>query len=370
MNFEFSPEQLQLRDQARRFLEDKSSSAAVRAILEGPEPYDRALWRGLADMGFLGINIPEAYGGLGLGYLELCVVAEELGRALAPVPFSSSVYLATEFLLAAGSEAQKQAWLPTLASGEAVGTFALVEGVGQATPKSVRAKVAGGALTGTKLPVADGDVADFAIVAAQGDGGLSLFLVDLTGAGVARTAVDTIDPTRSHARLEFSGAKAEPLGAPGEGWALIEAVFDKAAVLTAFEQVGGADKALMLARDYALERMAFGRPIGSFQAIKHMLADMYVSATLARSNAYYGAWALSSGAAELPEAAATARVSATQAFQHCARNDIQVHGGMGFTWAFDCHLYYRRSNLLALSLGSLTQWEDKLIERLRMKNAA
>jgi acyl-CoA dehydrogenase len=370
MNFEFSPEQLQLRDQARRFLEDKSSSTAVRAILEGPEPYDRALWRGLADMGFLGINIPEAYGGLGLGYLELCVVAEELGRALAPVPFSSSVYLATEFLLAAGSEAQKQAWLPTLASGEAVGTFALVEGVGQATPKSVRAKVAGGALTGTKLPVADGDVADFAIVAAQGDGGLSLFLVDLTGAGVARTAVDTIDPTRSHARLEFSGAKAEPLGAPGEGWALIEAVFDKAAVLTAFEQVGGADKALMLARDYALERMAFGRPIGSFQAIKHMLADMYVSATLARSNAYYGAWALSSGAAELPEAAATARVSATQAFQHCARNDIQVHGGMGFTWAFDCHLYYRRSNLLALSLGSLTQWEDKLIERLRMKNAA
>jgi acyl-CoA dehydrogenase len=370
MNFEFSPEQLQLRDQARRFLEDKSSSTAVRAILEGPEPYDRALWRGLADMGFLGINIPEAYGGLGLGYLELCVVAEELGRALAPVPFSSSVYLATEFLLAAGSEAQKQAWLPKLASGEAVGTFALVEGVGQATPKSVRAKVAGGALTGTKLPVADGDVADFAIVAAQGDGGLSLFLVDLTGAGVARTAVDTIDPTRSHARLEFSGAKAEPLGAPGEGWALIEAVFDKAAVLTAFEQVGGADKALMLARDYALERMAFGRPIGSFQAIKHMLADMYVSATLARSNAYYGAWALSSGAAELPEAAATARVSATQAFQHCARNDIQVHGGMGFTWAFDCHLYYRRSNLLALSLGSLTQWEDKLIERLRMKNAA
>jgi acyl-CoA dehydrogenase len=370
MNFEFSPEQLQLRDQARRFLEDKSSSTAVRAILEGPEPYDRALWRGLADMGFLGINIPEAYGGLGLGYLELCVVAEELGRALAPVPFSSSVYLATEFLLAAGSEAQKQAWLPKLASGEAVGTFALVEGVGQATPKSVRAKVAGGALTGTKLPVADGDVADFAIVAAQGDGGLSLFLVDLTGAGVARTAVDTIDPTRSHARLEFSGAKAEPLGAPGEGWALIEAVFDKAAVLTAFEQVGGADKALMLARDYALERMAFGRPIGSFQAIKHMLADMYVSATLARSNAYYGAWALSSGAAELPEAAATARVSATQAFQHCARNDIQVHGGMGFTWAFDCHLYYRRSNLLALSLGSLTQWEDKLIERLRLKNAA
>jgi len=370
MNFEFSAEQVQLRDQARRFLEDKCSSAAVRAILEGPEPYDRALWKGLADMGFLGINIPEEHGGLGLGYLELCVVAEELGRALAPTPFSSSVYLATEFLLAAGGEAQKAAWLPKLATGEAIGTFALAEGVGQASPKAVRAQVAGGALTGTKLPVPDGDVANFAIVAAQAPQGLSLFLVDLKGAGVTRTPVETIDPTRSHAKLDFAAAAAEPLGAPGEGWAIIEAVFDKAAVLTAFEQVGGADKALELARDYALERMAFGRQIGSFQAIKHMLADMYVSATLARSNCYYGAWALSTGASELAQAAATARVSATQAYQHCARNDIQVHGGMGFTWAFDCHLHYRRSNLLALSLGSLSLWEDKLVERLRARNAA
>ena len=147
-------------------------------------------------------------------------------------------------------------------------------------------------------------------------------------------------------------------------------MFDRAAILTAFEQIGGADRALEMARDYALDRMAFGRPIGSFQAVKHMLADMYVSATLARSNGYYGAWALSTDAAELPEAAATARVSATQAFQHCARNNIQVHGGMGFTWAFDCHLYYRRSNLLALGLGSQSHWEDQLIARLRAKNAA
>ena len=187
---------------------------------------------------------------------------------------------------------------------------------------------------------------------------------------MTRESVATIDPTRSHAKLTFNGAAAEPLGAAGEGWATIQAVYDRAAVLTAFEQVGGADRALEMARDYALERMAFGRPIGSFQAIKHMLADMYVSATLARSNSYYGAWALSTGAAELPEAAATARVSATQAFQHCAKNDIQVHGGMGFTWEFDCHLYYRRANLLALNLGSLSQWEDKLIDRLQTKNAA
>jgi alkylation response protein AidB-like acyl-CoA dehydrogenase len=375
MNFEFSDEQKQLRNEARRFLEAKCPPAAVRAILEGPESFDRALWAGLAEMGFLGVVIPEEYGGLGLGYLELCVLAEELGRVLAPVPFNSSVFLATEFLLAAGDEAQKALWLPRLASGEAIGTFAFAEGGGAVTARGIKLQATGGALTGVKLPVPDGDVADFAIVAARtapgGDErGVSLFLVDLAGPGVTREAVETIDPTRSHARITFAGAPAEPLGAAGEGWSLIDAVFDRAAVLTAFEQVGGADRALEMARDYALERMAFGRPIGSFQAIKHMLADMYVSATLARSNCYYGAWALSTGSSELAEAAATARVSATQAFQHCAKNNIQTHGGMGFTWAFDCHLYYRRSNLLALNLGSLSVWEDRLIDRLRAKNVA
>ena len=375
MNFEFSDDQKALGAQARRFLEAKCQPAAVRAVLEGPEPYDKALWQGLAEMGFLGVVIPEAYGGLGLGYLELCVIAEELGRVLAPVPFSSSVFLATELLLAAGSEAQKSAWLPKLAAGEAIGTFALAESVGAVTPKTVQLGASNGKLTGTKTAVADGDVADFAIVAARtapgtDARGVSLFLVDMKGPGVTRTPLETIDPTRSHAAIAFKDAPAEPLGPAGEGWRIVSEVFDRAAVLTAFEQIGGADRALEMARDYALDRMAFGRPIGSFQAIKHMLADMYVSATLARSNGYYGAWALSTGAAELPEAAASARVAATQAFQHCAKNNIQAHGGMGFTWAFDCHLYYRRSNLLALSLGSLSQWEDKLIQRLRQRNAA
>jgi alkylation response protein AidB-like acyl-CoA dehydrogenase len=375
MNFEFSDDQKELGAQARRFLEAKCQPAAVRAVLEGPEPYDRALWKGLAEMGFLGVVIPEAYGGLGLGYLELCVVAEELGRVLAPVPFSSSVFLASELLLAAGSEAQKSAWLPKLAAGEAIGTFALAETVGAVTPKTLQLAAVGGRLSGTKTAVADGDVADFAIVAARtapgADArGVSLFLVDLEGPGVTRTPLETIDPTRSHAAIAFKDTPAEPLGPSGDGWRIVSEVFDRAAVLTAFEQIGGADRALEMARDYALDRMAFGRPIGSFQAIKHMLADMYVSATLARSNGYYGAWALSTGAAELPEAAASARVAATQAFQHCAKNNIQVHGGMGFTWAFDCHLYYRRSNLLALSLGSLSQWEDKLVQRLRERNAA
>lgn len=375
MDFDFSDDQKQLKDQARRFLEAKSSSKAVRVILDGPEPYDKALWKGLAEMGFMGTAIPEAYGGLGASYLELCVIAEELGRAVAPVPFSSSIFLAAEFLLAAGTEAQKQAYLPKLASGELIGSFALAEGIGHATPKSIQASVSGGKLTGVKIPVLDGDVADFAVVAARMSAGsearaISLFLVDLKGADVTRTPVETIDPTRSQARIEFAGAAVEPLGQPGEGWRVLTDVLDRAAVLTAFEQLGGADRALEMGRDYALDRMAFGRPIGSFQAVKHMLADMYVSATLARSNCYYGAWALSTGSGELPEAAATARVSATLAYRHCAKNNIQVHGGMGFTWQFDCHLHYRRSNLLALSLGSPSVWEDKLIERLRAKNAA
>ena len=205
-------------------------------------------------------------------------------------------------------------------------------------------------------------------MAGRASGGASW--VDLTGSGVVRTPVETVDPTRSHAQIRFDDAVAEPLGAAHEGWDIVQRVYDRAAILIAFEQVGGADRALEMARDYALERFAFGRPIGSLQAIKHMLADMYVSATLARSNCYYGAWALSTESAELPDAAATARVSATQAFQHCARNNIQVHGGMGFTWEFDCHLYYRRSNLLAVSIGALSVWEDRLIECLRARRAA
>jgi alkylation response protein AidB-like acyl-CoA dehydrogenase len=375
MNLDFSDDQKHLQDQVRRFLTERCPPSAVRAILEGPEPFDRALYKGLGELGVLGAAIPEAYGGVGLSHLELCLVAEELGRVLAPVPVASSIYLVAEFLLQAGSEAQKQAWLPRLASGEAVGTFAFVEGQGRVTPDKIHAAVKDGRLSGAKSPVPDGDVADLAIVAARsgsgrGEKAISLFLVDLNGAGVKREVLETIDPTRSYAKLIFDAAAAEPLGGEGDGWHIASQVMDRAAILMAFEQIGGADRALEMARDYALDRMAFGRQIGSFQAIKHMLADMYVSATLARSNAYYGAWALASGASELPVAAATARVSATQAFQHCARNNIQVHGGMGFTWAFDCHLFYRRSNALALALGSLSTWEDLLIERMRGSNVA
>ncbi len=374
MDFDLSPEQRQLQDQARRYLAAHCDRTAVRAVLDGPQAYDAPLWRGLAAQGYLGAAIPEAYGGLGAGPLELCVIAEELGRVVAPVPFSSSIAIAAELLLLAGSEAQKQRWLPALASGECIATLALAERPGRVTPAAIASSVARGRLSGSKLAVADGDIAQLAIVAARDEGDAahswSLHLVELQAGGVQCQALPGIDPTRSQARLSFSGAAAEPLGAAGAGEALVSEVYNRAAVLIAFEQIGGADRALEMARDYALERFAFGRPIGSLQAIKHLLADMYVSATLARSNAYYGAWALASGAPELAEAAASARISATQAYQHCARNNIQVHGGMGFTWEFDCHLHYRRSNLLALALGSPSEWDDKLITSLRQRRAA
>jgi alkylation response protein AidB-like acyl-CoA dehydrogenase len=298
-----------------------------------------------------------------------------MGRALAPVPFSSTVYLAAEAIQLAGSEAQKQKWLPAIAAGAAIGTLALFEGNGNPSPQAIKLAASGGSLNGVKKPVSDGAIADFAVVAARtGSSGcetdISLFLVDMKAEGVEARALTNVDPSRGQAELTFGNCKAEPLGAANEGWSILIQVLDRAAVLMAFEQVGGADRALEMGRDYALDRIAFGRPIGSFQAVKHMLADMYVSATLARSNCYYGAWALSTNAGELPEAAAAARISATQAFQHCAKNNIQVHGGMGFTWEFDCHMYYRRSNAMALALGRLSYWEDALIDRMRKRNAA
>lgn len=370
MNLDFSDEQNQLRAQLRRFLEERCPPSAVRKVLEEGGGYDAGLYRGLAELGLLGAAIPEEFGGVGLGHLELCVLAEELGRALAPVPVASSIYLAAECLIQAGSEAQKQEWLPRLAAGEAIGCLALNEGSGRMRAGKIAARFENGRLSGTKAPVADGMIADFAIVAAREGQGVSLFLVDLTASGAAREELGSIDPTRGQARLTFDAVPAGRIGAAGDGWNIASQVLDRAAILIAFEQIGGADRALEMARDYGLERMAFGRQIGSFQAIKHMLADMYVSATLARSNAYYGAWALATNAPELPIAAATARVSATTAFQHCAKNNIQTHGGMGFTWEYDCHLYYRRSNALALALGSLSTWESLLIERMSHGNAA
>ena len=375
MNFDFSDDQKLLREQARKFLAEKCTTKTVRRVLEGTQGYDRELWKQIAEMGWHGTAIPENYGGLGLGYLELCVVAEELGRALAPVPFSSTIYLFAEAILAAGSEDQKQKYLPKIASGELIGTFARVEGAGAVTPKSIRTTFKGGKLTGKKLAVVDGMDADVAIVLARssdeaGERGISLAIVDLKGSGILRRGEDSIDPSRKHAAIAFESANAEALGKAGEGWSVASNVLNRAAIMTAFEQVGGADSCLAMAKEYALQRYAFGRLIGSYQAIKHKLADMYVFNELARSNAYFGAWALSTNARELPLAAAAARVSATQAFDYASKENTQTHGGIGFTWEVDCHLFYKRSRELGLSLGPQRTWKDKLVTQLELSNAA
>ena len=367
MNFEFSEDQEMLRQEARKFLSEQCPPETVRGVLDTEATHDKKLWASIVEMGWTATALPEAYGGFGMGYLELCVIAEELGRAVAPVPFSSAVYLAGESLLAAGSDAQKSEWLPKLASGEAIGTLALAETAGAVTARKIRTKVENGKLTGTKTPVPDGSIVDYAVVAAKDAQGVSLYLADLSDAGVTRETLATVDPARDAAALTFEDVPVEPLGQLGKGLEYLDRVLDRAAVLVAFEQLGGAQAALEMGVAYAKERFAFGRPIGSFQAIKHRLAEMFVSLELARSNSYYGAWALSTGADELPVAAATARVAASQAFYECARENTQVHGGMGFTWEGDCHLYYRRAKLLNLILGGERVWKDKLIQRLQAR---
>lgn len=371
MNFEFSEEQNLLREQAHKFLSEQCPLEKVRAVLDNPDTsHDADIWQAIVDLGWTGVSIPEEYGGVGLGYLELCVIAEELGRSLAPTPYASSVYLATEALLLFGNESQKQNYLPRLAAGEIIGTFAMAEGRGAPQANNLRTVLADGKLSGEKLPVPDGDIADIAIVLCKDGDDTSLCVVDLTSDGVERVVVETMDPTRSQARITFSSANAELLGESGSGWDNTQCLLDRAAVLFAFEQAGGATATLEMAKEYALGRYAFGRSIASFQAIKHKLADMYITSTLARSNCYYGAWALSTNAPELPLAAATARVTATQAYDECSKENIQTHGGMGFTWEFDCHMYYRRAKALAVNLGGVGGWQDRLVSALETQTAA
>lgn len=361
MDFDFSDDQKFLKGEARKFLEHACPPALVRAVLDDPSRgHDAGLWKRIAGQGWLGTAIPEEYGGLGLGHLELCAIAEELGRVLAPVPLASTLYFGAEALLLAGSEAQKQRYLPAIAAGELIVAFATAEGPG--APASVDANVREGRLTGTKLPVTDGDCADIALVSARDEAGtVGLYIVDLRNAGVTRTVLSTLDPARGAAELVFDGAGAELLA---QGQEVIDRVTERAAVLLAFEQLGGAERCLEQAREYALQRYAFGRPIAGYQAIKHKLADIYVKNELARSNAYYGAWALAEGADELPRAAAAARIAASEAFWFAARESIQTHGGIGTTWEVDCHLYYRRSRQLALVAGAPKLWKERLVRTL------
>jgi alkylation response protein AidB-like acyl-CoA dehydrogenase len=371
LDFDYTDEQKALKDEARRFLADASPISVVRGVLENPERgHDEALWGRIAEQGWCGAAIPEAYGGHEFGYVELCGLAEELGRSLAPVPFASSIYQFAEAILAEGSEEQKQELLPAVASGETIGTIAVSEGPGTVSARRLSTRYANGTLTGTKIPVADGFAAGKAVVLAMGSDGPVLVVTDLSGPGVERRIVPTLDPTRGAATITFDNAPAQVLGSGGDGIAALARVRNRSAVLMSFEQLGGADRALEMARDYALERYAFGRQIGSYQAIKHKLADVFIRIEVARASAYYGAWALSTNAPELPVAAAAARIAGCNAYWQAAKENIQTHGGIGFTWEADPHLHYRRARHLGLVLGSAKSWKKKLTDRLEAQRAA
>ncbi len=370
MNFDFSEDQRLLQSTVRDFVEDQETLQKNRNILESDAEYDPELWKNAAELGWLGAVIPEEFGGAGFGHLELVLIAEEVGRGLLPMPFSSSVYMATEAILEIGSDAQKKKYLGDLASGDRIGTLAIAEGMGHPGPQHIQARFEGGKLTGTKIAVPDGNVANLAVVVARTAKGISLVLVDLTAAGVTKESVESIDPTRASANISFKDAPAELLGADGGGWELAQKVLDRAAILMAFEQLGGADRAFEITKEYMLGRYAYGRPVASFQALKHRMADMYVALQLARSNCYYGGWALENDAEEMGLAACSARVSASQAFDLCSVEMIQLHGGVGFTWEYDCHMFYRRAKHLAVVLGSSNHWRDRLIRHLTAQQAS
>jgi acyl-CoA dehydrogenase len=347
----YTDEQRQIRDEARRFLEERYSGAALKALLEAEGLYDTGFWQACRDMGWTAITIAEAHGGLGLTAIELGIVAEECGRVACGAPFLMTSFAVSEALRLWGDAALRESWLPRIAAGDAIGAFAL----NGTSPVEIR----GGRLYGTKTAVPAGGVADVAVVHA-GDAGL--FLADLGQGGVARTLARTFDNSRCTAALMFDGLPVQRLTADGGAG---QALLDRLAVIAAFEQVGGADACMRQARDYANERQAFGQPIGKFQAIKHRVAEMYVANELARGNALRAAMDLTQDADELPLHAAAARLSAINAYEFAAREAIQIHGAIGVTWEHDLHLHYRRSRTLALELGSILEWEDVLADALR-----
>lgn len=359
MNFDLSEEQKMLAEQANALLADRSPFDHLRGLIDSGAEWDEPLWRELAEMGFLGAAIPEAYGGLGLSALDLGVLAAEFGRTNAAVPFFSSIVLAAEAILMAGSEEQKAEWLPKLASGEIVATLAYSEGPGALAPAGVA--FAGDRVTGVKTPVADAGIADIALVLT--DAGLAI--VRLDAPGVVRSKLDAFDHLRAHYRLEFTGAPGELLARPID----MQALFDRAAVQAAFEATGAAEACLIMARDYALERQMFGRSLASYQAIKHKLADIAVQVELVRSNAYFAGWAAGESAGELPAAAAAARLTAISAFEAAARENLQVHGGIGYTQEANCHFFYRRERLLAVNIGNRDYWAARLIQHIPASQA-
>ena len=365
MNFDFSDDQKFLKAEARKFLDARAGAKVNRSVLDNPEKtHDADLWKGVAEMGWLGVAIPEAHGGLGLGHLELCAIAEELGRVVAPIPFASTVYFFAEAIMLAGSETQKAELLPRIASGDLIGCFATSEGPGAVTADSLSTTVENGRINGVKIPVTDGSVAQMAVVLASEGGKPGLFLVDLTGESVSGDILKTVDPSRNAARLTFSGAAAQRLGEVGQGLDLMEAVFDRAAVLLAFEQVGGADKSLEMAKEYALGRYAFGRTIAGYQAIKHKLADVHIAVELARPLVYGAALSLGADSPDTARDVSAAAAAAADAALLSARSSLQAHGAIGFTQEHDLSLLLLRVQALRSAWGDATWHRRRVLEGL------
>ncbi|WP_419814037.1 acyl-CoA dehydrogenase family protein [Glacieibacterium sp.] len=363
MNFDFSDDAKALRDQARRFLDERAGPKVARAAMVSDAPYDTMLWNAIVELGWPAARVPEAHGGLGLGPDEACVLAEEIGRSLAPVPFMSTL-LATEALILAGSHEQQAKWLPGIAAGSLIACTGWAEG-NAASPATAAAKVSGDRITGIKVPIADLTAADIAVVSAVGPDGVQLYLIDLTDPGITREAQETLDLVRRHGRLTLTNAPAQPLGTPGDyqDW------LDRAAVLSAFEALGTGTAAMDMTVAYAKERTAFGQKIGRYQGVKHKCADMYIKLELARAHALHGAFAMQDGGGELRQAASAARVASLDALGYCAEETVQLHGGIGFTWESDCQFYYRRNRALVAGLGAKSWWADRLVRTLERRNA-
>jgi alkylation response protein AidB-like acyl-CoA dehydrogenase len=365
VNFAFSDEQEELRRTVRRFLEERSPESEVRRLMDTDDGFDRDVWDQLSSqLSLPGLAIPEEYDGAGFGYVDLAVVFEEMGRALFCGPYFATVALAANTLLHSPDETARKDYLPAIARGETIATLAVTEADGAWREASIAATARpvadGWLLTGTKDFVVDGHVADLLLVVATTDAGPSLFAVDAGAVGVSRELLHTLDETRKLARITLSDTPGRLIGADGDGWPVVERVLDLASVALALESVGGAQRCLEMAVDYAKVRVQFGRPIGSFQAVKHRCADMLVEVEGAKSAAYYAAWCAAALNDELPVGASLAKAYCTEAYAHAAADNIQVHGGIGFTWEHPAHLYLKRAKSSELLLGDPAMHRDRL----------
>ena len=372
MDLTFSEEQDELRKVVRSFLAKHSDETEVRRLAAAPGGHDPVVWRRMAgELGLQGLAVPEEYGGSGFGYVDLGIVFEETGRALLCGPYFATVALAAEALLRCADEPARAELLPGIASGDTVATLALTEDNGRWDERGIRLTAHettnGWRLTGTKTYVPDGHLADLLLVAARtASPGISLFAVEVADAqGLTRTSLPTLDQTRKQARLEFTDTPARLLGPEGAAWPGLERTLATASVLLAAEQVGGAAAALDAAVEYAKIREQYGRPIGSFQGIKHKCADMLMEIECARSAAYGGLWALDAGdETEIAIAAALAQAFCSEAFTRVAGDNIQVHGGIGFTWEHPAHLYFKRAKSSEVLLGTPSYHRELLAARL------